>query len=161
MFWILGAIALVILLAFKVNSVNVDLNKLPHIDVILPDGYKSRTILNTGESGLFLLQGIRMISNNSYESKVFLISQDGKVLDEFQGSKHIGSLRNITSTGIVASDYSSPYVGGNIYFMISIKNNKIILDKTTNEKLKIFESPDVKDIPTVQMWWSITNVILV
>ncbi|MFA6016846.1 MAG: hypothetical protein WC744_02060 [Patescibacteria group bacterium] len=118
--------------------------ELPHIKIELPNNYiPLNRMLSTGNE-TFILLGTKKIKENLYNTKVFLISSEGKILDEFEGSKGIAYLDNIETIGIVASDFSSPYVGGDIQLVLSIKNRKIIQERVLDKKISIFDSPHIK-----------------
>lgn len=143
---IIFVVSLIFTFIYKVINLNEDLNKLPHTEVVLPDGFKAGGILYAGQDNLFLVHAIKILDKNNWENKIFLVSQKGTVLDEFQGSKHMSYINNFERKGIIVSSYSN-YLGEDKHFTILIKNNKIILNKTSNEKLDIFSLPTVKNVP--------------
>lgn len=139
-------VSLIITFIYKVINLSEDLNKLPHTEIVLPDEFKASGILYAGQDNLFLVHAIKIFDKNNWENKIFLVSQKGTILDEFQGSKHMSYVNNIVGKGIVVSSYSN-YVGEDKHFTILIENNKIVLNKTTSEKLDIFSLSTVKNVP--------------
>lgn len=126
-----------------------NLYDLPFIRVELPDNYQPiNKMLSTGNNTFIILGTKKMGENDPYNTKIFLISSEGKILDEFEGSKRIAYLDDIIDIGIVASDYSSPYVGGNLHFTLTIKNNKIIQGKDLDGNIRLNDLPHVISAPT-------------
>ncbi len=142
-------IALITGFKFFSKITKENLYELPFIRVELPDNNQPyfKKILST-DNATFVVLGTKKMDENLYNTKIFLISSEGKILDTFEGSNKIGLLDKIPNIGIVASDYSSPFIGGNLNFVLSIENGKIAQKKMLDETINIFELPRAENEAT-------------